>query len=270
MSTRKDIAATFTRKIIFDSAAPTKVISRSFRNVTDVVITIWGLAALYRYKELACKFLGLCIGVLGSPDINPTPLHLTIHLGEAIASNHESAIRRLLSEPPTLVPMTFELVSMSMYVDKRSAIDSALRLGAVVHFKKSYGPPDHFWVARRLAQFLESRVYSNAQRGSWRQAYLCDIPEYVLTPDELARGIQEGNAVERAKYKLVKVPAPTLREALELVEKRCSESLSKVTYVQSGFRPSPAEVIATLKMMLVQFSSFGAMDFDHQEASAQV
>jgi hypothetical protein len=250
--TRKNSAAVLTRKITFDSP-PTGFMVGLFRNVEIVAITSRCLDRIMGVHGADTDFemLGACISIIGSMRSGSTPLHLVLHAAHRV----DNRFCHLLGEIGTMFhPMTFEFRDMPIAADNQWDLLIALRLRAVVHCLPDH-PLDHGDTARSLASLLES-CFSNMTLQDTGVIYLCDIPQLVLTPEELTNAKSAGNANDVARLKMINTTASKGATTSVVISGKWDQFAPKVHYVEFGFRGSLAEAETVFRERSVPVSSY--------------
>lgn len=237
--TRKDIATTYTCKLILDTT-PLPALELCFGNVTEVEVTsncITGdfgiLADVHPVNH--------CLSALAAKNSSTISLHVTFHASE---SGFElfmqlNCFSNSMAQPGAI---TYEFFGMPLKESHpMSAMSVACILQAIIHFDTASpaGPGEHATtVGRQLFDCVGgSRHGSSELRG---RLYLCDIPALIMTTDEIAAA---DDVDEAAKLKLFDASPLAFPDALTVtlqVRPRWDDFDSVVHLVKTGFKPAIA------------------------------
>jgi hypothetical protein len=143
---------------------------------------------------------------------------------------------------PSIHPITYEIFGMNIREDTPWVpLVIACKLQAVVHFDpttRAGTEEDAVAIGIQLFDCVADCLSSNT--GVYGQLYLCDIPDIVLYPDEIALANDVDDA---AKLKLFNILLPPFDLDLdEVVRPKWEEFNSRIHLVKSGFRPSRADM----------------------------
>jgi hypothetical protein len=238
---RKDLAAKSTRRIVF-GALPTGYLSTYYQAVEEVILTgrCLDLAHLNEDYESLRRRMWLLMGTTTSTS---TPLHVVLRSGEHDCCS--GAMDRLLDFLPPL-SLTCDIYFQVGHIG-HGVLDQAYNIGAAVYFLKN---PDKGYVndwkgslASRLCDDLESifLLADNKPDAPPGKIFLYDLAPLLLSPEELA----QGNINDVVRLKLFE------RCDFDRVWFRKSESekwdyfVSRVKFVDKGFRPSQADINAS-------------------------
>ena len=258
--TRKDVATTFTRHLVFDHA-PKTATPNTYQAVKDVVITQGCLSAasycLRDYCRLArCSnrapvsrpnslynIFEMCLGALvGDRSIAKT-LHVRIHM--PIPADEEVIMQALLNMKS--FPITYEFFDVNL-VSPRDSLAEMYRRQAVVHFAP-YTPFGYCFVASET----ESVVWMihkaiDAGRGEEQHGqvagriFLSGVPQLLLTPEEYISAQDVNEAAMIMIYKDITrrgyMGALSFDEGLDYLKRR-------VRLVEAGFKPTSADMLDT-------------------------
>jgi hypothetical protein len=152
---------------------------------------------------------------------------------------NRSALMKMLLHEDALASLTFDFLDWPSH-DGFWHLEAAYYAGAPVQFAPTpFDPASVQLLAMGLAHILHRRDFTAPSS----RIYLCDVPKFVLSPEELV--VAAENVDHVAKLKVYNI------YALETAD-HSTESLrwidfdSQVRFVNSGFRPSPADVIAIM------------------------
>ena len=247
MLTRKDIAASCTRKLVFDEP-PNFVISEHYRAVEVVIVTARCMDQILAERRLnnngdGLYYLREYLKELTSPCPSP-PLHLTVHMRDK--GRCRVILDHLLFKFPA-VPITCDFHYMSLGKGTGS-LSLAYELGAVVHVAEEDSEEDVDILAVQLAdQLVETFVYQeerdmdddNVPPG---QIFLCNVPRLVLSHAEL---VDSENAFDTARLKLFKLCDFDYLERQFTGSQSWDYFTSRVKLVELGFKPSEADIAAS-------------------------
>lgn len=262
---RKDAAVAFTRKIIFD-CVPQSVLSNSFKSVEEVVLTARSYCMNYddKWYQEDPHTLKQCLSALASTKGLSNPLHMTIHVPRGKDFDICGMEDLFDGFPP--VPIICEIMDLPPQ-DSEDWSDSfalAYYFGGVLHVSacscgdcqdpKFVDCRDDFAkdVAHELEGLLEHDEGSAGGDGAGKppgQIFLCDVSRLILKPDELIAAGGEVNDSARLKVFNLLDYDGAARHWSEA--KKWDHYTSMVKFVDSGFRPSEADVAANVKLRSV-------------------
>jgi hypothetical protein len=253
--TRKDIAASLTRKIILDDDSPKAIMVKGFCFVEEVVVSPQCLSrymaaiatprqrcgemSAYRIMSGGASGLMQCLSTLASSRISSTPLHVTFVMDTTI---HPYGLMKTLLREGALATVTFDFLDWP----SRNGLwhlGAAYYAGGPVHFAPSLLEQDS--LALDLAVGLERIFRHRGLVSPSSRIYLCNIPKLVLSPKELVAAGDTANHVAKLKiYKLCDFS----NAGSDLTEsQRWINFDAQVKFVEAGFRPSPADVAAIME-----------------------
>jgi hypothetical protein len=236
--TRKDIACSHTKKLIFE-ATPDLEVSRYYRAANEVTIggpcLVFPSAHYYDLEQLDWieSHLDRCLDVFNSPNGSAGSLHIKMYFPHG--GEYEDLSTVLTCQESTNL-RTYEIFKASVD-DDDSAVHSAYELQAVLHLMKGVGWGfDH---AELLARDLQDCFDEEDLETPTGQVFLCDVPNFVLGPRELA------SATDPDEAAIVKI-CSFINEWPDLSGCRYKTKLdffkSRVKLVKSGFRPTLADL----------------------------
>jgi hypothetical protein len=253
--TRKDVAVSYTRKLVFDGP-PVFDVSRHYRAVEDVVFFAPCLHEDEHSQFDAIKgfdSLRSCLKQLVANYLTSAPLHLTLHPRNKKQSLCNRAVDFLL-ENLTPAPITCDFHNVSM----NKPLDLAYDFGAVVHFsdKASLKGEDADTPAIQLAKhigglFQYEEDEDNAPPG---QIFLCNVTRLVLSFKELA---SSKDANDSARLKLFNLCSFSYLTREFTGSQSWDYFTSRVKLVDPGFKPSQADIAASVDRRLVNTQSGG-------------
>jgi hypothetical protein len=243
--TRKDLATTFTRKLVFD-VEPETAIPQSYRAVEEVVFgSACMIIACYlrgdqeekiAQAERVSSMFSKCFAAIASTGTTASVLHVKMHMVPRI---EYSILRYRFPRLSAAIPIIFEFFDVSLnWVS--NPLKLAYEIRAVVHFDQ-----DNFVSRDEMVKELAGQISEILRDGKLSmlasQVYLCDVPQLVLRPDELNSADDTNEAAMVKICSLIddeywpdQVTTPTKR--LEFLK-------SRVKLVESGFRPTLADMI---------------------------
>ena len=179
---------------------------------------------------------------LASQQISTMPLHITFCALERGIALHWSLCSFLdpdsrQSPASATHPITYEIFGLTILEDTPwLALTIACRLQAVVHFDSTTRVGIEEATVAIGKQLFQCLLVS----AGCGQLYLCDIPDIVLSPDEIDLA---DNVEEAAKLKLFNITLPSPR-ILDLGGRRpeWEKFNARIHLVKSGFRPSKADM----------------------------
>jgi len=241
---RKDVATSYVRKLILDTT-PSPILVQCFPSVDQVEVTPYCLD-----KDLTCEeeeAVHQFTIALASQQNSTMPLHITfcaLERGSALHLSLGSFLDPDSRQSPTSAthPITYEIFGMTILEDTPWVpLVNACRLQAVVHFDSTtrVGIEEAtVAIARQLFECVKDCLLTNT--GVYGQLYLCDIPDIVLSPDEIDLA---DNVEEAAKLKLFNITLPPMG-LLDIgqVRPEWEEFNARIHLVESGFRPPKADM----------------------------
>lgn len=245
---RKDIATSYVRKLILDTT-PLPVLVQCFPNVDQVQVTPYCLGedAKNEEEEVPSQSVHQFTIALASQQNSTMSLHITFCALERhfeLYMSLGSFLDPNSGRSPTSAthPITYELFGMTISEDTPWVpLVIACRLQAVVHFDSTTRVGiEEATVAlgRQLFECMEDCLLTNT--GVYGQLYLCDIPDIVLSPDEIDLA---DNVEEAAKLKLFNITLPPMG-LLDIgqVRPEWEECNARIHLVESGFRSPKADM----------------------------
>lgn len=199
-----------------------------------------------------------CIAKLASKEDLSIPLHVSVH----VCRKHKIPdLSKLLVARSSLVPIGWQIWDLPidhLWRTFRLAYDH----GAVIHFSNKYSAHHHngtanpqalrtYYLAAKLGWVLE--IEKQGSQESPGHLFLCDVPSLVLDPIELVEAAENAKEVVRLRlFDLFKVSLPgTPARGWSDVQK-WNHYVSRVTFVDSGFRLSDADMAASVKRRSVE------------------
>jgi len=242
--TRKDIATSFTRRLIFYDV-PDIAISPTYTGVSDVTIgaqfmeaqRMISLSPLDRAEWFESRF-DRCLRVVSSPKSSVASLHIAIQFPCSTKGIHED-ISTLLAKYESGTPRSYGW-HIETFSPDMTTLRSAYELQAVVHLPggRFFGFFDSEHI-EHLAQELAWKIEQCLDEGDVKtpdgQFFLCDAPLFVLSPhDFVAASNPEQTAMSKI-YGLIDhwpdLSGSQYKTNLEYFR-------SRVKLVESDFRPS--------------------------------
>jgi hypothetical protein len=247
--TRKDIAASHTRKIVLDYDFPKAIMVKGFRSVEEVVVSArcltrhmptahkrhrQGGSSEYKFMSKAANGLMQCITTLASTRTSSTPLHVTFIMDQNV---DRVGLMKMLLHEDALASLTFDFLDWHGFWH----LEAAYYAGAPVQFAPTpFNPALVELMAMGLDHIFRRRIFA----ASSSSIYLCDIPKLVLWPEELVGAAENADHVAKVKV----YNTYTLENADNLTESlKWIDFDSKVKFVASGFRPSPSDLAAIME-----------------------
>jgi hypothetical protein len=213
-----------------------------------MVVTSRCYSMAFSRKNGSMKYFALkqSLAFLSSKSVLSNPLHLTIHVsGEGEACPGQTNL--LLDGPPPM-PIIYEILDITHQnsYDLCDTFRLARVFGAILHFAttcQSTETTDHRDdFAKDIAYEVEnlSNYTSDDDHRLPNQLILCNITRLVLKPDELIAAAGEANDFARLKiFKLLKHYGTATRWS---DAQKWDHYISRVKFVDSGFRPSEANM----------------------------
>lgn len=229
---RKDIATTFTRKLVLDSV-PWRARPEHYTTTTTVVVTAGPL--------------------IGSDGFDAYPLFMFLR---GIAKGHNSSTPphilfdgRKCRSPDTFDELLDYLISTPITATQEylgfghlyfgDLLDVAYRMRAILHIQPRLdGHADDLTILSfRLLDLIEH--YMKDYPGG--QVYLCGVPDLVLTPPELLAAGDDANDMSRVKvYQCMSALSYSHTQTWDHFK-------SNVQFVNPGFRPTLVNTISNQK-----------------------
>jgi hypothetical protein len=244
--TRKDIAVSYTRKLVFDGP-PDFVISKHYRAVEEVVFFAPCLHDVIKHgRDNSAQALApmlKCLGQLVRRYLTSGPLHLTVRPRNQEQSPCDAAMKLLFSDGQP-VPITCDFYGMSM--DNHDVpFNLAYDLGAIVHFSEE--APLNGEAANDIAfqladivddlfDYEENQLYGSPPG----QIFFCDVSRLILSPKELAAC---ENANDAARLKLFDLCDFDRFDRKFTASQSWEYFTSRVKLVDPGFKPSQADML---------------------------
>ena len=248
---RKDIATSYVRKLILDTT-PLPVLVQCFPNVDQVEVTPYCLDEDARNEEegIPSQSVHQFTIALASQQKSTVPLHVTfcalerhLKLYMSLGSFLDPDTGRSSTSATHLI--LYEIFNMTILEEIEDApwipLVIACKLQAVVHFDLSTRVgtvEDTVAIGRQLFECVAECLGTNS--CVYGQLYLCDIPDIVLSPDEvdLADDVDKG-----AKLKLSNILLPPLSIfGRGQVRPKWEDFNARIHLVRSGFRPPKADM----------------------------
>ena len=225
---------------------------KGFRSVDEVVVSAQCLArhmptahrrqrvggpSAYTFLSKAANGLMQSIAILASNRISSAPLHVTFIMDQTV---NRSALMKMLLHEDALASLTFDFLNWPSH-DGFWHLEAAYYAGASVQFAPTpFNPALVQLLAISLALIFHRRDFTAPSS----RIYLCDVPKFVLSPEELV--VAAENVDHVAKLKVYNI------YALETADNstgslRWIDFDSQVRFVNSRFRPSPADVTAIME-----------------------
>jgi len=249
---RKDIAASHTRKVILDDDSPKAIMVKGFRSVDQVVVSAQCLArhmptahrrqrvggpSAYTFLSKAANGLMQSIAILASDRTSSTPLHVTFIMDQAV---DRFDLMEMFLREDALANLTFDFLNWPSH-DGFWHLAAAYFAGGPVQFAaRPFDPTSVELLALGLDHIFRRR---DCVAPSSR-IYLCDIPKFVLSPEELVAAADDVSHI--AKLKIYKLCDFGHTDSDLTESQRWIDFDSKVKFVEAGFRPSPADVAAIM------------------------
>jgi len=256
--TRKDAAAAFTRKIIFD-CAPETPISRSFDLVKEVVVTTraYSMTSNGEEHQRSQYALGESLNVLASRDDLSNPLHITFHPRYKKEGDPDMLFCELLCYlPPS--PIICEIRDLPHHDLNQFflTLQSAHDFGAILHFStfcwrcQSSEASDcqrNFVrdLAHGLGRIVAYKRGTHTDDGPPGQTILCDVSRLILNDNELvAAAGNENDSAQLEIFKLIHFYG---------VARQWSDAqnwdryVSRIKFVDPDFKLSKADVAASVE-----------------------
>lgn len=246
--TRKDRAMKFSRKLVLDKL-PTWDLARYFefqQTIKEVGATHKCLHEDINQQE--CPDLYLTLSKLAPTDDEAPPLHITCHLPQAQRCTYLYQLIKLGSHDPIHSSnlITYEIFTMPISSEEWASLDIAFALRAVVHFgcTPTANPDDR-------ARMISSQLLECFETGETDPLfnsgpiYLCDIPKLILSPAELYTAVDHNETALRKLFNgLNYLTYPEPQSEPDTIPRTKWETFtSKVKLVESGFRPSRADLV---------------------------
>lgn len=236
--TRKDIATSYTRKLVFDEL-PDLAISHAYRDFDEVVFSVRCLHLLYPYRpDLSCaceqywwmessvkKWTELIISPT-SP-IGPLHVHLCV---EPYRYIHENVIT-LFHLFDSYFHCTYEL--SLHWIDDHKTMYIAYEMQCVVNFKETQW---HSTNARYIAHLINECFEEEGTAAPAGQLFLCDFPRLILTPEEFAPAADNREETAIIKIHDLITVWPDLSNSV--YNTKLDFLKSRVKLVKSDFKPS--------------------------------
>jgi hypothetical protein len=230
---RKDVATTFTRKLVLDSV-PWRVYPEHYTAATTVVVTAGSLTGSRRFDAYTLfRFLG----AIAKDHISSTPPHILFD-GRKCRSweTFSELINYLLSTP---IVATQEYLGFDdLYFGDLS--DVAYRMRAILHIQPILDDHanDLTILSHRLLG-LTDRLMEEYPDG---RVYLCGVPDLVLTPAELLAAGDDSNDIARVKV------YQHMSSMSNVYSRTWDHFKSHVQFVNPGFRPTLEDVVVATEM----------------------
>jgi hypothetical protein len=187
---RKDIATTFTRKLVLNSV-PSHILPDNYTAVTTVVVRAEPLIRSDSFD--ACK-LSIFLGTITKGNTSSTYPHIVF---DGLVFKSMAPFRRVLEcLLETLVPATQEYLGVhrTQFWD---FLGIAHHGRAVLHVPKMHDTYDGNLQSLGL-KFISLIIHMKNEYSSG-QVYLCGVPHLVLSPAELIAAGHESNDVAEIK-----------------------------------------------------------------------
>lgn len=235
--TRKDIATGHTRKLIID-IEPESAIPTSYTRVNEVELgpRTFCEPGIHPLGYWDYPFVKESVENVAPRDVSAPPLHVTARISRDIDMG---ALGSLLRDIQTPFPFSCEF--LEMFIDEDEfALDVAFLLGAVVKYRDT--DLDKEEIIREIAGQLDiSFTEEDPAAAPYPYVYLCDIPRLVLSADEIR---SSPNFNKAAKVKLFDQIAVWPDPIEDSPSAQWEFFDSRVRLVESGFRPSMADLMA--------------------------
>jgi hypothetical protein len=239
--TRKDIATSFTRKIIFDEI-PNLPLSHSYRALEELVIVRLSDSNPEPYVptpyeknlwvesrfEQCLKVVAPSIGAIKS-------LYVKLYI-RALTKYPHDRINALFYCFDSVIPCIYEISDIG--VADSDAFYAAYDLQCVVHLKGGWRETPECR-AKHIASHINECFEEEDLDTPTGQLFLCDIPSYVLDPQELASADDLDEAAINKICDLVSV-YPDLTGSI--YKTKLDFFRSRIKLVKSGFKPSLSDL----------------------------
>jgi hypothetical protein len=223
---RKDIATTFTRKLVLDSV-PSRILGEHYIAATNVVVTAGSLVESDCFEAYS---LSIFLGAIAKGNISSTPPHI---LFDGRKCRSEDTFTQLLDHLlSTPIAVTQEYLGFD-YIYFPDLLDVAHKMRAVLHIQPRF---DVLTILSFCLIDLIEHVMEDCPDG---RLYLCGVPELVLSPTELLVAGDKAN--DRARVKVYQHMSQ-LSPAYPQPEVDWDLFKSHVEFVNPGFRPKLPEV----------------------------
>ena len=241
--TRKDLATTFTRKLVFNFE-PKTAIPKSYRAVEEV---IFGPACMYIARHLhgtqiqksdqanrVASLFANCLTAVASTGNSAAALHAKMHMVYRIDYH---MLRDQLTRLKTAIPIAYEFFNVPIGW-RPSALGLAFAMRALVHFEIDVDTSREE-MAQELADQISEILADGDSSESTSEVYLCEVPQLVLRPDELNLA---DDTNEAAMVKICSLIPDECWPNQVTPTKRLEFLKSKVKLVGAGFRPTLPQV----------------------------
>jgi len=236
--TRKDIATGHTRKLIID-IEPESAIPTSYTRVNEVELgpRTFCEPGIHPLGHWDYPFVKSSVENVAPRDASAPPLHVTARISR---DNNMGALGFLLRNLQTPFPFSCEFLEMFIDEDEFVALDVAFHLGAVVKYRDT--DLDKEEILQEIAGQLYICITDEDHTSTPHPyVYLCDIPELVLSTDEFRTA---PNINKAAKVKLFDQFTVWPDSMEDSAPSKWQFFESRVKLVESGFRPSMADLVA--------------------------
>jgi len=227
---RKDIATTFTRKLVLDSV-PSRIRGEHYIAATTVVVTSGSLVESDCFEAYS---LSVFLGAIAKGNISPTLPHILFDGRKCRSPDTFMQLLDYLLSTPIAATQEYSGFDPLYFGD---LMDVAYRMRAVLHV-----PP-------RLAIHTETPLVLNfrllhlaeheIQQYPGGRLYLCGVPELVLSPAELLAAGDKANDV--AEITVFRYMFEYNLQSGEQPDLAWDHLKSHVQFVNSDFRPTLAE-----------------------------
>jgi hypothetical protein len=246
--------------MIFD-CAPKTVISRSFGLVKEVVVTSRSYSMAFNPKmafnpEEGHWALRQSLEILASRDDLSNPLHVTFHPCYEKADDSDKLYRLLAgdSSPPII------------YIIRDLPYHDLLEFSYTLHRASDFGAMLQFstpcWrcqdlettncngdfvkdLAEALGIFTAHDTDTRTDDGPLGQMILCDVSQLILNSHELVEAAEEANKAAQLKIFKLLYFSGAARQWSDA--QKWDRYTSRVKFVDSGFSPSEADLVASVK-----------------------
>lgn len=255
--TRKDLATTYTRKVIMKGIPPSRL-PATYRHANEMTLAAGCFDAMYwpsnrfgsnlyddltpieRQKllnEAAYSTIKKSLKMFAPVDRSSTPLHVQVHFGPGL--NCE-LMEYYLTPAQSYAPYTIEFHNMSIddWTDG-TALDMAYSLGGVVQTSKFINAHLGLGIATHIAEGLEDCLVNDDPLAPSGRIYLCGIPSLVLSPEETESANDVDEAAMTKLFNLIKT-WPDLSQAPSLTHRDFFDD--RVRLVGPGYRPKLADL----------------------------
>lgn len=218
-------------------------------SVLEVVVTPRCLAEAITHTRRKLPDLHMSLALLAIRRFTTDPLHVTVQLEGELAFHQLCQVFRA---PPSIgssfnIPITYEIFNMPTGTTLWQHLAKAFTMRAVVHFAPHPTPAGPGNIAAAIGDQLLD-CFGGKNLVTFGQLYLCDIPELVLSPAELATA---SDPDEAALLKLFDnlIATPLLGASLRSpnLKPKWETFKSKVKLVKSGFRPSMSDLTDAIR-----------------------